>query len=106
MKIEQLKDSCFKITLNSNNYESEPYLTDMCNLFYSLYKELPIDLGYCKLYGFFMNKNLLFKALNLKNGCGSNYVSSEYLFFADLQDNEIIVKFEPVKKYTLEEILK
>lgn len=109
MKIEKLTDNCFKVTLEKESYESLDYQININNLFSILYLELEncgIKLNACKLLGYFMNKDLFFRVLQFKDSCGNNLVSDKYLFIADLPYNEVIIKFEPVKIYSLEEILK
>lgn len=109
MKIEKLNDNCFKIILEEDCFIGMTYKMDLHNCVSDLYLKLEesgVKLDACRLVGYFMNKDLLFKALQLKNNCAEPLIPSKYLFFADLQDNEVIVKFEPTKIYSLEEILK
>jgi hypothetical protein len=79
-------------------------MLDLTEIAYDIYNA--IDAENIKLIGYFSSKNTIRKLVKTKDACGNYMVSSKYLFFADLQDNEVIIKFETAKIYSLEEILK
>jgi hypothetical protein len=104
MKIEKLNDNCWKIILEEKQGESEKYIIDLAYIAYDLYNQ--INFENVKLIGYFASKIIINNLAKFKDACGHYLISQDYLFYADLPDNEIIVKFEPIKIYLLKEILK
>lgn len=103
MKVEKLNDNCWKIILHKeDDLNSREFPRELFCIIFNL-----VDIQNVKSISYFASKKSIDKMINLKDDAGEYLIASEHLYLVeDLQDNEVIVRFEPIKIYSLQEILK